>query len=62
MGCKERDPPECHITCPRYIAFRAGKDAEIARRAVERKVTEFHFWQREHSASRVKKYKDRDRI
>lgn len=62
LGCKVREPPECHITCQRYIAFRAQKDAEIKQRELVRKATDFQIWQREHSASRIKKYKDRDRM
>ena len=27
-NCPERDYPDCQIMCPRYLKFRAQKDAE----------------------------------
>lgn len=43
-GCRERcAEPNCHTTCPRYLAFRAAVDAEASRQCVESGLDAYTF-------------------
>lgn len=43
-GCTDRcAEPNCHTTCPRYLAFRAAIDAGVAERYVKISLDDYTF-------------------